>query len=1093
MNNNRRRAALACTLLLSAFSLGSAPAFAAAPASAAAQTADTGASGGPAQRVIVVMRDQLTDLPMRTQAARRSKAAAEAQAPVMARLKESGATHVSGMSLINAVSATLKPDAIARIRGDRDVAAVVPDLPIRQPATARATEAPTTPAANNNGIGCPKDPAKPLAEPEALSLTHTDAAHRTATGKGVKVAFFAEGMDADNPEFIRPDGSHVVTDTEDFGGDGVNAPTGGGEAFGDASAIAAQGSRTYDLATQLPHAKLPKGCTFRVRGFAPGAELMDLKVYGAHAYTSGFVRAIQYAVEHHADVLSQSFGGNNYPDAATDPVRLADDAAIAAGVTVVASSGDSGTSGTVGSPASDPDVIGVGATTSFRLAAQAYGYRKWTNDNIAALSSGGTTPDNKVVDLVAPGMVGMAACTVDKRWSDCTLPTQVFGGTSQSAPFVAGAAADVIQAYKDTHGGVRPSPDLVKRLLTGTATDLRTPADEQGAGLLNTHAAVQAARAIDTVDRHADQLVPSVGQLSVTGQPGSARQTSVSLTNTADRPQRVTMTSRTVGTQTFRTQRKVTVGAPLTGDDREGRLAAKPFTVKVPKGTPLLDAEMVWPGTDKSGKLALILVDPAGALTQVSYDYDGYGLHSNYQHVDVHDPRPGTWTVKVVWNNGRMHLQDKPLEPGSYRGPVDVRITGHRYTTAGVPAQTRTVPAGGTATFPVRIPFARTAGDTPFSLQFASDTGTRLSLPVARRTLIPVDPAAGHSTSFAATITGGVGRDVGQTNGYFIDVPPGRRGLTIDLTAEDPAPTLVYYLISPDGQVLARDTDRTAGENGAPTKYASLSANRPAGGRWTLIIGLPDAVSGKAFSQQVTGKVRLDAATATAPGLPDSPSRVLKRGSTLTVPVRVPNSGPAERHYYLDPRLDTTGEIKVPVWGDDKSGTVQINQGGPAWVVPSHTTEVIATATADRPVDLNIYPWTGAPAVFAPAGPTGTTVATAHAGQLASGTWSTDVTDPGPFGDKPAGKGTAKVSVTATTQSFDPAAKASTGEFWNPDADWNPVTAAAGKTATMTLTLTPTAPVGTVVHGTVYVDTDTSFGGLLGSELIGIPYTYTVG
>lgn len=357
MNNNRRRAALAATVLLSAFSLGSAP----------AQAADTGASG-PAQRVIVVMRDQLTDLPMHTQAAKRGRAAAADQAPVVARLKESGATHVSGMSLINAVSATLKPDAMARIRGDRDVAAVVPDLPIRQPATARDAAAPTTAApttaATKNGIGCPKDPAKPLAEPEALSLTHTDAAHRTATGKGVKVAFFAEGMDADNPEFIRTDGSHVVTDTEDFGGDGVSAPTGGGEAFGDASAIAAQGSRTYDLATQLPYAKLPKGCTFRVRGFAPGAELMDLKVYGAHAYTSGFVRAIQYAVEHHADVLSQSFGGNTYPDAATDPVRLADDAAIAAGVTVVASSGDSGTSGTVGSPASDPDVIGVGATTS---------------------------------------------------------------------------------------------------------------------------------------------------------------------------------------------------------------------------------------------------------------------------------------------------------------------------------------------------------------------------------------------------------------------------------------------------------------------------------------------------------------------------------------------------------------------------------------------------------------------------------------------------------------------------------------------------------------------------------------------------------
>ena len=131
--------------------------------------------------------------------------------------------------------------------------------------------------------------------------------------------------------------------------------------------------------------------------------------------------------------------------------------------------------------------------------------------------------------------------------------------------------------------------------------------------------------------------------------------------------------------------------------------------------------------------------------------------------------------------------------------------------------------------------------------------------------------------------------------------------------------------------------------------------------------------------------------------------------------------------------------------------------------------------------------------VFGEAGAGDTTVATALAGQLASGLWSTEVTDPGPFGDKPAGKGTAKVTLTATTQSFDPAAKASTGEFWDLDADWNPVVAAAGRTATMKLTLTPTAPVGTVVHGTVYVDTDSPFSGVMGSELIGIPYSYTVG
>ena len=55
-------------------------------------------------------------------------------------------------------------------------------------------------------------------------------------------------------------------------------------------------------------------------------------------------------------------------------------------MTVVASSGDAGTTNTIGSPASDPDVISVGATTSLRLQAQlgeTGTNGKWADDNIA--------------------------------------------------------------------------------------------------------------------------------------------------------------------------------------------------------------------------------------------------------------------------------------------------------------------------------------------------------------------------------------------------------------------------------------------------------------------------------------------------------------------------------------------------------------------------------------------------------------------------------------------------------------------------------------------------------------------------------------
>ena len=158
------------------------------------------------------------------------------------------------------------------------------------------------------------------------------------------------------------------------------------------------------------------------------------------------------------------------------------------------------------------------------------------------------------MDLVAPGDSSFASCDANlAEFADCSnfvgQPSHIeeSGGTSQSSPLTAGAAALVIQAYAKTHGGAAPSPALVKQILLSTATDLGAPAYEQGAGLLNTYKAVQLAESVNGGTPTGSTLATSTSQLNAIGYPGRSKSWTVSVTNEGTSAQTVRLSGRGFG------------------------------------------------------------------------------------------------------------------------------------------------------------------------------------------------------------------------------------------------------------------------------------------------------------------------------------------------------------------------------------------------------------------------------------------------------------------------------------------------------------------------------------------------------------------
>jgi hypothetical protein len=216
---------------------------------------------------------------------------------------------------------------------------------------------------------------------------------------------------------------------------------------------------------------------------------------------------------------------------------------------------------------------------------------------------------------------------------------------------------------------------------------------------------------------------------------------------------------------------------------------------------------------------------------------------------------------KILWANGRAHLQSPPNVPTSFTGDISFRITGQHYvaTPAAAPVFIR---AHSSVNVPLKVVMPTEPGDHPESVQFVALNGARTSLPVARRTQIPAGGGA-----FTTTITSSVGRGVGQISTYNIDVPQGKQDLdvsfhTADATADN---KFTFFLIDPNGTVISRASTSTTNSSGEPVADATLIQPNPVAGRWEIDVELNLTTSGMEFTQTVDGTVGYDQPPDNAP------------------------------------------------------------------------------------------------------------------------------------------------------------------------------------------------------------------------------------
>lgn len=255
-------------------------------------------------------------------------------------------------------------------------------------------------------------------------------------------------------------------------------------------------------------------------GVAPGAAIMPVRVldWSGDGDVAAIAAGIRFAADHGAQVAVMSLTGTD-----SGPVAAAVRHAASKGMIMVAPSGNEG-AGAVAFPASDPDVIAVGAVTADRKRAYYSNYGAGLDlvapgGDLSADLTGDGQPDGIRQQSFTGTLDGFCSCPVE--------------GTSAAAPHVAAVAALLVSS------GLATTAPQVRQALLSSALDLGPPGPdpEFGAGLLQADAALEAAAAVAadlslTVSGLAGAFPDTVSYTVTVANGGPAAATGVLLTDT---------------------------------------------------------------------------------------------------------------------------------------------------------------------------------------------------------------------------------------------------------------------------------------------------------------------------------------------------------------------------------------------------------------------------------------------------------------------------------------------------------------------------------------------------------------------------------